>query len=203
MAIDASNLKCICCCRQVLYKKAGSFVLWARRWQLSFSSITKTQPPPPPKKNQDFHDSNHQDNYQSFSQAKVSNRIPPAAIEKMCVTAIYENPSCGCRWLQIQQQCQANGGFSLCGRFGRGDVTYPPDEFKSERFACPVHDLYGAYDRNQIRKSSLKLLRDWLLEQASTSRVTTGMIKKERNVLRFGLGPRKKDPGFEVNCAVM
>lgn len=29
------------------------------------------------------------------------------------------------------------------------------------------------------------------------------MIKNEKNILKFGLGPGKDDPGFEIRCIVM
>lgn len=65
--------------------------------------------------------------------------------------AIYENPECGCRWLQIHQPCRPNAGFSQCEQFGKGNVTYHPDEYQSPQ--CPVHGLYGWYDRNYVRES--------------------------------------------------
>lgn len=70
---------------------------------------------------------------------------------RMCRFVVYENPHCGCRWLQIYQQCRPNAGFSQCEDFGTGKVEYDaPDE--RESLQCPVHDLRGWYDLNYVRK---------------------------------------------------
>lgn len=45
---------------------------------------------------------------------------------------------------------------------------------------CPVHDLFGCYDRNFVR-----------------------MVVKERSTLRIGFGPGKRDPGCDIKCIVM
>lgn len=66
----------------------------------------------------------------------------------MCIVIINEHPGCRCRWLQISSQCQPNAGFSQCPRFGKGRVAYEPEEFES--LQCPIHTLYGYYDRNFV-----------------------------------------------------
>lgn len=92
---------------------------------------------------------------------------------------MYTSPSCRCKWLQIIEPCAPNAGFSQCQGFGTGSVTYPPEEYKS--YQCPQHVLFGQYDRNYTR-----------------------MVVRERRALRFGSGPSRHDPGFEVGlCNVM
>lgn len=55
---------------------------------------------------------------------------------------------------------------------------YPPEKYKS--YQCPLHVLFGCYDRNYTR-----------------------MVIRERRGIRFGSGPSRHDPGFEVGCVVM
>lgn len=119
----------------------------------------------------------------------------------MCRVVIYANPDCGCRWLQIYQQCRPNAGFSQCDDLGKGRVDYAsPDE--RESLQCPVHDLRGWYDLNYVRKSLL-LSSSFPTGAHHSDTRNAGMIVKETNGFRVGSGPSKKHPGFDVKCVVM
>ncbi|POS69838.1 hypothetical protein DHEL01_v211767 [Diaporthe helianthi] len=96
----------------------------------------------------------------------------------MCRVVMYKSTSCKCKWLQVIEPCAPNSGFSQCPHFGTGDAMYPPDEYES--YQCPLHVCFGCYDRNYTR-----------------------MVIRERCGIRFGSGPSRHDPGFEVACVLM
>lgn len=96
----------------------------------------------------------------------------------MCRVAMFKSPRCKCKWLQIIEPCAPNAGFSQCPEFGVGNAMYPPEEYNS--YQCPLHVLFGCYDRNYTR-----------------------MVVRERCGIRFGSGPSRHDPGFEMGCVVM
>lgn len=128
----------------------------------------------------------------------------------MCKTAYYTDPSCGCRWLRVVRPCAPGMGFSTCPRFFDGVAKPQPPCFRavpgssfspsssssSSRSGgagagagagrrngsgkCPVHDLRGAYDRNEVRR-----------------------VLDVRNGMRWGQGPNKDDVGVEFGCVVM
>ncbi|TPX15608.1 uncharacterized protein E0L32_004306 [Thyridium curvatum] len=59
-------------------------------------------------------------------------------------------------------------------------ATLQPPMYRARETACPVHDLLGFYDRNQVR-----------------------MVVRLRNGLRWGTGPNREDYGVEFWCCVI
>ncbi|CAK7244124.1 MAG: hypothetical protein STHCBS139747_005659 [Sporothrix thermara] len=114
----------------------------------------------------------------------------------MCLSAYYNHPLCGCRWLAIVEPCAPGRGFSTCPHLRNGRAKKAPRGFAANpsllknpsidvvarwmQVPCPVHTLGGQYDRNRVR-----------------------CIQDVRNGLRWGLGPNANDMGVECGCSVM
>ena len=111
----------------------------------------------------------------------------------MCYTAYYISPRCKCKWLRIERPCAPGLGFSTCPYFFDGTAKPQPPCFRTSKEApcaccggvctrtpCPVHELRGNYDRNEIR-----------------------MVLGVTNGLHWGMGPDRGDVGVEMACCVV
>jgi hypothetical protein len=119
------------------------------------------------------------DFYQNFGAKALQSCI------SMCRTAIFEHPRCGCGWMEITQSCASGMGLSTCPTFAEVGVIRrcPLRTYQATGRACPHHDLWGCYDRNQMR-----------------------LVLGIENGVKIGTGPNKEDPGFEIRlgkCSVM
>jgi len=82
--------------------------------------------------------------------------------------------------MAITRPCAPGMGFSTCPSFLDGVAKPQPPTLRATESACPVHDLRGVYDRNDMR-------------------LVLGM----QNGIRWGTGPSKGDMGVEFRCLVM
>ena len=99
----------------------------------------------------------------------------------MCKHAIYKHPMCRCQWLQIIQACAPGMGFSTCETFNNNTVKRPPPLYMAHHTAlCPRCDMEDDYDRNTFR-----------------------MVVAMRKGMRWGTGPSRRDPGWDIRCEVM
>lgn len=118
-------------------------------------------------------------NKTTFQQTHTQEHSPSTPRKPtMCHVASYKSSECKCKWMSVIQPCGPNAGFSLCEKFGDGRIKRSPEVYESNQ--CPIHVLYGQYDRNYTR-----------------------MIVKETTGWRIGAGPNKTDPGVDVKCVVM
>ncbi|EFW99478.1 hypothetical protein CMQ_7846 [Grosmannia clavigera kw1407] len=121
----------------------------------------------------------------------------------MCSIAYYVHPGCHCRWLRITRRCAPGRGFSTCPHLLDGTARLVPPAYRSRlpgfvpggsasavdaaflllpppSSACPLHDLHGCYDRNDIRR-----------------------VLDVQNGMRWGSGPNREDVGVEWNCCIL
>ncbi|KAI5466263.1 hypothetical protein BGZ63DRAFT_127536 [Mariannaea sp. PMI_226] len=93
----------------------------------------------------------------------------------MCTLTYYEHKVCKHVWAIVAEPCGPFMGFTTCPEFGDDSVKPTPQYLTTRSRPCPVCDLYGQYDRNQVR-----------------------MVEAMGWGIKWGVGPGAGDFGCEI-----
>ena len=103
-------------------------------------------------------------------------------LREMCTATLYHSIRCGHKYLALDTPCAPGKNLTNCHTFQHGVTSwtylFPPFPQKlAPKHSCPWCDKKGDYDMEYYR-----------------------VVTVQRFGTRIGLGPSRRDPGFDTPC---